>query len=123
MSTVEILEALMFCGFSISWYWSIARMMRTRQASGKSLSFVLIIGGAYMLGITAKVLAWRDSGVLSPLVWLYGWNLLVVAVDAVLVVVFSRPRRGGAERSAHRAALAPCAPDSLPRPQTAADGV
>ncbi len=93
MSTVEVLEGLMLISFSISWYWSIAKMLKSKVAAGKSLLFVLMICCGYVLGVSSKVLAWHETGVLSPLIWVYGWNLIVTAFDAVLVVHYSRPTR------------------------------
>lgn len=90
MTTVEILEALMLVSFSVSWYWSIAKMVQTKVAAGKSLYFVLMICFGYVLGISSKLVAWYTAGALSPLVWVYGWNLLVTGFDAVLVVRYSK---------------------------------
>lgn len=90
MSTIEILEGLMLVSFSVSWYWSIAKMLETRKASGKSLNFVLMISFGYALGIASKLVAWRQAGVVSPLLYLYAWNFLVTVVDALLVVRFSK---------------------------------
>ncbi len=90
MTTIETLEGLMLVSFSVSWYWSIAKMVRTKMAAGKSLYFVLMICFGYVLGISSKLVAWREFGDLSPLISVYGWNLLVTAFDAVLVVRYSR---------------------------------
>lgn len=106
MSTIEILEGLMLISFSVSWYWSIAKMLETRKASGKSLNFVLMISVGYALGIASKLVAWRQLGDVSPLIYLYAWNFLVTVVDALLVVRFSK-----ASRSV-----------SSPRPEAAAVG-
>ncbi|WP_209427178.1 hypothetical protein [Pararhodobacter sp. SW119] len=85
-----ILEALMLGAFSISWYCSIWKMLRTRQAAGKSLGFVLLICFGYVFGIAPKVALYRDTGVWSELILLYIWNLLVTGFDAYLVVRFTR---------------------------------
>jgi len=92
MTTIETLEGLMLVSFSVSWYWSIAKMVQTKVAAGKSLYFVLMICFGYVLGISSKVVAWRELSDLSPLIWVYGWNLVVTAFDALLVVRYSRPR-------------------------------
>ncbi len=91
MSTIETLQALMFFSFSTSWYWSIAKLLRTRSATGKSLLFALMVCIGYGLGITSLVLAWKNGGDLNPLIYLFSWNLLVTLVDAALVIRFSRP--------------------------------
>ena len=85
----EIFEAAMLLCFSVSWYWSIARMLRVRAAVGKSSFFVLLICTGYIFGIAAKLAVWQASGELSALVWLYAWNLAVTAVDLALVLHFS----------------------------------
>lgn len=90
MTTIEALEGLMLVSFSVSWYWSIAKMFKTKVAAGKSLNFVLMICFGYMLGISSKLVAWREMGELSPLIGVYSWNLLVTAFDAMLVVRYSR---------------------------------
>ena len=81
---------MLFC-FSISWYWSIAKMLKVQAAVGKSPFFVVLICSGYVLGIMSKLHAWDVDGVLSPLIWLYGWNLVVTGADLALVVYFSRP--------------------------------
>jgi hypothetical protein len=85
-----LLEAAMLGAFSISWYCSIWKMLRTRQASGKSLGFVLLICLGYVCGIASKLALYRDTGVWSELILLYVWNLLVTGFDAWLVVQFTR---------------------------------
>jgi hypothetical protein len=85
-----LLEAAMLGAFSISWYCSIWKMLRTRQASGKSLGFVLLICFGYVCGIASKLALYRDTGVWSELILLYVWNLLVTGFDAWLVVQFTR---------------------------------
>ena len=91
MSTIEILQALMFFSFSTSWYWSIAKLLRTKSASGKSLNFALMVCIGYGLGISSLVLAWQQGGELNPLICVFSWNLLVTIFDTALVVRYSRP--------------------------------
>lgn len=93
MQNHEILESLMLLCFSAGWYFSIARMLRVRRASGKSAQFVVLICTGYFLGILAKVASWQASGMLSPVVWVYAWNLLVTGFDLALVLHFSRLER------------------------------
>ena len=93
MLAYEIFEALMLLCFSIGWYWSIARMIRVQAAIGKSMSFVMLITAGYALGVSSKLLAWQAGAPLSPLVWLYAWNMLVTATDLALVIYFTRRGR------------------------------
>jgi len=90
MSIVEYFEALMLLCFSISWYWSIAKMISSKVATGKSLQFVLMICVGYTFGIISKILLWQSSGDLSLLIWVYGWNFIVTSFDALLVIYYSR---------------------------------
>jgi hypothetical protein len=93
MSTIEILQALMFLSFSTSWYWSIAKLLRTKSASGKSLSFAFMVCLGYGLGIASLILGWKGGGQLNPLIYVFSWNLLVTTFDAMLVIRYSRPAR------------------------------
>jgi hypothetical protein len=86
----EVFEALMLLCFSCSWYFSIARMLRVRQAVGKSAQFVVLICTGYIFGIAAKFYGWQETGVLSPVAWIYMWNLAVTTFDLALVLHFSR---------------------------------
>jgi hypothetical protein len=100
------LEAAMLGAFSISWYCSIWKMLRTRQAAGKSLGFVLLICFGYVCGIASKIALYRETGVMSELILLYIWNLLVTGFDAYLVVRFSRPRQLDAVAATQRGSRA-----------------
>ena len=88
-----VLEAAMLGAFSISWYCSIWKMLRTRQAAGKSLGFVLLICFGYIFGIASKIAFYHETGIWSELILLYVWNLLVTGFDAYLVVRFTRLRK------------------------------
>jgi len=86
----EYLEALMLTAFSVSWYCSIWKMLRTGQASGKSLGFVLLICLGYVAGIASKLVIWSQTGIMPNLIYLYTWNLVVTGIDAWLVLTLSR---------------------------------
>ena len=95
-----MLEAAMLGAFSVSWYCSIWKMLRTRQAAGKSLGFVLLICFGYVCGIASKLVLQYETGVWSGLILLYTWNLLVTGFEAWLVFTLS-----GANPVGRRAAL------------------
>lgn len=99
MTAIEILQALMFFSFSTSWYWSIAKLLRTKSATGKSLVFALMVCIGYTLGIASLLLAWEGGSDLNPLIFVFAWNLTVTMIDAALVIRYSR-------RSALRSASA-----------------
>ena len=90
MTTSELLEAAMLISFSLSWFWSISKMLATRTVAGKSIAFVISICLGYTLGILSKLIAWQQTEQLSPLFWFYIWNVLVIAFDALLVVHFAK---------------------------------
>lgn len=93
MPIYEYLEGGMLFLFSISWYLSIYHMLRVRRASGKSGMFVTLICIGYLLGITAKLVAWEQTGHLSPVIWIYAWNFVVTVLDLLLVIYFTRRER------------------------------
>jgi len=88
MASYEYFEGAMLLFFSVSWYFSIYKMLRVRVAVGKSVVFVSLICTGYLCGILAKIGQWAVTGELSLLVWLYAWNLVVAAVDLLLVFHF-----------------------------------
>ena len=100
MIASEFLEAAMLLSFSISWYWSIAKMLRTRVAAGKSALFVVLICAGYVAGVGSKGAAWMAGEPLSPLIWLYAWNLCVTLFDLALVMRFSKPAMAEATQPA-----------------------
>lgn len=85
-----ILETMMLIVFSIGWYCSIGKMLWTKKASGKSISFVATICFGYLCGVLAKIAIFHETGELSPLVYVYAWNCLVTAFDGWLVIVLTR---------------------------------
>ena len=93
MTLDTLLEAGMLACFSASWYWSIAKMLRTRVAAGKSATFVKLVNLGYVLGIASKLAARETAESLDPLIWLYAWNLCVTLLDLFLVWHFSREER------------------------------
>jgi uncharacterized membrane protein len=86
----EILETLMLIVFSAGWYCSIGKMILTKKASGKSLSFVAAISSGYLCGALAKIAIFHETGELSALVYIYALNCVVTAVDGWLVIVLTR---------------------------------
>jgi hypothetical protein len=93
MSTIELLEGMMLASFSVSWWYSIAKVIETKSACGKSRGFVLLICLGYLLGITSKLIGWHQTGEVSPILWVYVCNLLVIVCDTLLIIRYSRPRR------------------------------
>ncbi|MEO1457503.1 MAG: hypothetical protein AAFV49_08025 [Pseudomonadota bacterium] len=97
----DYLEALMLFFFSIGWYWSIARMLRSGTVSGKSVTFVALVTMGYGLGVAAQLARNLQGDGSTLLLCVYAWNLLVVGLDLALVVYFlhrSRARSGAVLR-------------------------
>lgn len=93
MTTVEFLEGGMLVTFSVSWVCSVAKMLKTRVAAGKSIMFVTLVCFGYVLGLSSKLYAWHLTGHISTLVYVYSWNLLVTTFDALLVLRYSAAER------------------------------
>ena len=90
-----IFEALMLVCFGVSWPVSIAKALRTRFVRGKSWVFMSLVIIGYASGVLHKVLN-PDSatGHVSPVVWLYLLNLVMVMVDLLLYVRYrNNPER------------------------------
>lgn len=88
--------------FSIGWYCSIGKMLLTKKASGKSLGFVGLICSGYLCGVLAKLANYHETGVLSGLIWVYGWNFCVTFFDGWLVVMLTRRENRKSERKRNR---------------------
>lgn len=86
----EMLEVAMLLCFSTGWYWSIATMLRTRVVVGKSTGFVVVICVGYGFGLGSHLLAHAQTGALSPLFYVYLWNLSVILLDLALTLRFRR---------------------------------
>ena len=89
MSVPELLETFMLLCFSASWYGSIRQVWRTHDARGMHKPFALLVCIGCLMGLGAKVVLYAETGVLSPLVWLYAWNVIVTAAQLVLIVKLS----------------------------------
>ena len=95
---VEFFEACMLICFGSAWPFAIAKSWQSRLADGKSPLFLVIIFMGYISGICAHF--WRDF---SPVVFIYGLNATMVAIDLWLVLHFRRhpgklPTMGHAHR-------------------------
>ena len=75
----SLFEALMLACFSVSWFFSIARSLRSRSTGGKSIWFLWIIFTGYCAGCVHKVLNNRDW-----VLFLYVFNNTMVFTDILL---------------------------------------
>jgi len=72
-------EIIMLICFGAAWPFSIYKSAKSRSTNGKSLIFLIVIMIGYSSGIIHKILFHFDG-----VVYLYGLNLLMVAVDTTL---------------------------------------
>ncbi|MEO1018611.1 MAG: hypothetical protein AAFY56_13095 [Pseudomonadota bacterium] len=82
----DMLEAIMLLLFSVSWFFSIFKTLKTNKVDGKCLIFVGLICLGYLLGVGAKLSIWHTSGEFSFVIVIYVFNLLVTAFDAWLIL-------------------------------------
>jgi hypothetical protein len=89
----QALEAGMLLCFAVSWPVAIVKMLRSKRAEGKSLGFVLLVLAGYVLGIGGKLADAALHQVAWPaVIWLYAFNCVTVAIDALLQLHFSAGR-------------------------------
>jgi len=82
---VSIFEALMLLCFGISWPFSIAKSLKAKSVKGKSPLFLAIVCLGYVSGVIHKVLHNMDLVTV-----LYAANMLMVAFDLYLYILYSR---------------------------------
>ncbi len=82
---MSIFEALMMLGFGLAWPFNISRSLHTKTAAGKSFLFMITIELAYICGMIHKVLYNFDW-----VFWLYVLNFVMVFVDLMLMIRYSR---------------------------------
>ena len=73
---MSIFEIAMLICFGAAWPFSIYKSYRSRQNSGKSAVFLIIVIIGYICGIIHKIYYNYD-----PVVYLYGLNLFMVSID------------------------------------------
>jgi hypothetical protein len=78
---MSIFEAIMLICFGAAWPFSIAKSFVSRQNSGKSIWFLLVIFTGYVSGLTHKLLYNPD-----PITALYALNGAMVLTDILLYV-------------------------------------
>ena len=101
---MSIFEALMMLGFGLAWPFNISRSLRTKTAAGKSFLFMITIEFAYVCGMIHKILHNFDW-----VFWLYVLNFVMVLIDTVLMIRYTkldifRKRRAELRARKHRQA-------------------
>ncbi|MDD5173358.1 MAG: hypothetical protein WC419_00870 [Candidatus Omnitrophota bacterium] len=77
----DIFESLMLVCFGAAWPFSIYKMIKTKKAHGKSLSFLIVILMGYISGI-----AFEYFGERNDVMFLYLLNTLMVTIDLILTI-------------------------------------
>lgn len=76
---MSFFEIIMLVCFGSAWPASISKSYTSRDNSGKSLAFMLIIFTGYVSGVFHKVFYHYDN-----VIWLYVLNALLVGIDICL---------------------------------------
>jgi len=84
---MSIFEIGMLVCFGVSWPISIAKTLKTKVVTGKSVLFLVIIILGYVCGIIHKLLYSPDF-----VIYLYAVNLVLVTVDLMLCLYYSKNR-------------------------------
>ena len=85
---LSIFEIGMLICFAASWPAAIAKTYRSKNPGGKSILFALLIILGYLCGAAHKILYQPDL-----VYWLYVFNMLLVATDLVLVLIYRRRQK------------------------------
>jgi hypothetical protein len=85
---MSIFEICMLICFGVSWPLSIAKTIKTKTVTGKSILFLIIVILGYACGILHKVMYSMDC-----IIYLYIANLVLVAIDLGLCIYYSSPAR------------------------------
>ena len=91
VSLPSMLEALMLVCFGFSWPVSIAKTLRVKSVSGKSVWFLLLIIVGYLAGVLMKVaMAVENHQPVDKVAYLYALNGVMVIVDILLYRKYRR---------------------------------
>lgn len=81
---MSIFETGMLVCFGLSWPISIRKSIKSKDITGKSRLFLIIVIFGYISGIIHKIIYSRDS-----VIFLYALNLIMVAIDLYLCFYYS----------------------------------
>lgn len=86
MQTAVLFEAIMLVGFGCSWPFNIAKSIKSKTTLGKSLYFEIIVVISYLFGVAAKLIIFRETGVLQYSFWFYILDITLVMTDICLYI-------------------------------------
>ena len=81
----EIFEMIMLVCFGAAWPLSIHKLLKTKNAGGKSLSFTGVLLVGYLAGIMFEYWGTRDF-----VIYLYVFNTCLVCTDLMLTIKYRR---------------------------------
>ena len=81
----DIFESIMLICFGLSWPFSIYKMLRTKNSSGKSIAFLAAILLGYLSGILFEYFGERNT-----VIYLYLLNTFLVTLDLILTVRYKK---------------------------------
>lgn len=84
MDLIQFCEVGMLVAFGLSWPFNIAKSWKSRTAKGKSVIFEFAIIIGYFFGIAGKFIAYSQTGVLTPVLWVYFLDVFMVSIDVCL---------------------------------------
>ena len=89
---MSIFEVIMLICFGVSWPVSISKSIRTKNVSGKSPLFMIIVIAGYASGVAHKVFYSFDW-----VLWLYVLNMAMVSIDLALYFKYHDEHREKAD--------------------------
>ncbi len=84
----HIFEAIMLLCFGSAWPFSIAKLIKSKTAGGKSIFFLVIIIIGYICGIIYHYILFLERGYWVNVVYLYAFNALMVFIDFLLTIKY-----------------------------------
>ena len=84
MDIAVFCEIAMLIIFGCSWPANIHKSITSKTTLGKSLTFEILVIIGYLFGLTAKIIIFRNTGVLQTSFWFYILDITLVSTDVVL---------------------------------------
>ncbi len=86
MSDPSFFEFGMLACFGFSWPFAIIKTVRTKNPTGKSRGFFILVMVGYLLGCISRVM--RTNSLIDSVLWLYIVDLLMVVTDFILCLYY-----------------------------------
>lgn len=114
----SMFEIAMLSAFTASWIASLATLLRSGTADGKSLAFVTLSAMGCCAGMAANVMGNGLESLHRAAFWIFALNLVLTGCDAALTLRLRAMTNGGQDPDcesragdvliARRTATAPC---------------